>query len=254
LTNFLTNFLSLILLLSPSKSLRELPLRRNDSPSQPRLLHESIKLLLLAQGLDRVALMELMHISEKIADLNVARFAAWQLPFTPENAQPAIFAFTGDVYQGMQPEAWSVNDAAFAQNHVRILSGLYGILRPLDLIQAYRLEMGIALRNERGSNLYHFWKQILPPLLGSDLAEQGDAVVLNLASEEYFKAIDTKNLAGKVYNIDFKELRNHKYRVISFSAKRARGMMANYIVKNRLNTIASLYGFNEDNYQGTSIN
>ena len=162
----------MFLLLSPSKSLDfETPAFTTDY-SQHRLSHESAALISVVRKLSRSDLMQMMHVSEKIADLNVARFAEWSLPFTPENSRPALAAFTGDVYQGLQARNWSGADIAFAQAHLRILSGLYGLLRPLDLVQAYRLEMGIGLATERGKTLYAFWKTVLTEALNADLLSQ----------------------------------------------------------------------------------
>ncbi len=238
----------MLLLLSPSKSLDFTHQSPNFGATQPELLAESEQLIAIARGLDKVALMELMGVSENIADLNVERFAAWQQPFTEANAKAAIFAFTGDVYQGLKANDWTKADAVFAQKHLRILSGLYGVLRPLDLIQPYRLEMGIALRNKRGNNLYHFWKNTLTPILNSAVEKTENSIIVNLASGEYFKAVEGKQIKARIYTIDFKEFRNGAYKIISFNAKRARGMMANYIIKNKLVKIADLYKFNEGNY------
>ncbi len=238
----------MLLLISPAKSLNFETAAPQFGATQPRMLADSAQLIKIAQKLNRNDLMQMMSISEKIADLNVNRFANWQQPFTENNAKQAAFAFAGDVYQGMKAENWTKEDTAFAQSHLRILSGLYGVLRPLDLLQAYRLEMGITLKNDCGNNLYSFWKNKIAPVLKADLAEQGDNTLINLASNEYFKAVDTTNLGANIYNIDFKELRGNTYKVISFNAKRARGEMASFIIKNRLKSVADLRTFQADNY------
>ncbi len=238
----------MLLLISPAKSLNFEKPALQYGATQPRQLAESEKLVEIARKLERVDLMQMMDVSEKIADLNVERFATWQQPFTEENAKPAVFAFTGDVYQGMKAENWSQTDADFAQKHLRILSGLYGVLRPLDLMQAYRLEMGISLKNQLGNNLYAFWKNKIAPVLKQDLAAQGDDILINLASNEYFSAVDNKQLGATIYNVAFKELRGNVYKVISFNAKRARGEMASFIIKNRLKSVADLRTFQADNY------
>ena len=238
----------MLILLSPSKSLDFENSASTAAPTLPRLLPQSADLIRIARTLSPADLMQLMGVSENIAALNTARFAQWQTPFTPENAKSALFAFTGDVYQGMQPLAWHDDTVQYAQQKVRILSGLYGVLRPLDLIQPYRLEMKIGLRNAQGSNLYAFWKNDITALLNADLAAQGEATVLNLASNEYFKAIDPKKLQATIYNVAFKELRNGAYKIISFSAKRARGKMCDYVVQHKITQISDLQGFTADNY------
>jgi uncharacterized protein len=238
----------MLLLLSPAKSIDTTNPAPTSDYSQPRLLAHSAELVAAARKLTQADLMELMAISEKIADLNVTRFAEWTQPFTPENSKTAVHSFTGDVYQGMNAGAWSSEILAQAQQRLRILSGLYGLLRPLDLMQAYRLEMGIGLRNERGNTLYAFWKNTITPALNADLAASGFDTVLNLASEEYFKAIDTKTLNAKLINVAFKEERNGKLKIISFSAKRARGMMADFVLRNHITEAADLAAFDLDNY------
>jgi cytoplasmic iron level regulating protein YaaA (DUF328/UPF0246 family) len=190
----------------------------------------------------------LMKVSDKIAGLNVARFAEWSETFTTDNARPALLAFKGDVYTGLEAESMSDSDFDYTQSHLRILSGLYGLLKPLDLMQPYRLEMGTKLANPRGSNLYQFWGSIITETLQQALNEQGDDILVNLASNEYFKAVKLRELDAEVITPVFKDCKNGQYKVISFYAKKARGMMARYIIDNRISTVEELKGFDVAGY------
>ncbi|MDX1467150.1 MAG: peroxide stress protein YaaA, partial [Halomonas sp.] len=190
----------------------------------------------------------LMGISDKLAGLNAARFAEWHTPFTPENAKPAAQAFQGDVYVGLEADTFDDDDNAFAQEHLRILSGLYGLLRPLDLIQPYRLEMGTRLENPAGKDLYAFWKATLTAELDRAVAESGSPALVNLASNEYFKAIDTKRLASRVITPVFKDEKNGKLKIISFYAKKARGLMAAWMIHQRLDDPEGLKDFDVAGY------
>lgn len=221
----------MLALLSPAKSLRTLASPPTARATQPRLQQDIQELLKVTRPLSSRALQELMHISEDLGDLNRERFSRLGFPFTLQNAHPAVFAFDGDVYKGLQAESLSEQDLDWAQDHVRILSGLYGVLRPLDLMQPYRLEMGTKLENPRGKNLYHFWKGAVAPSLAEDL---GDGVVLNLASNEYFKAVDKKALGARIVTPVFRDKKGDKSRVISFYAKRARGAMARWFVEKQV--------------------
>jgi cytoplasmic iron level regulating protein YaaA (DUF328/UPF0246 family) len=189
-------------------------------------------------------LMEFMQISEKLAELNSQRFADWTTPFTPHNAKQAVFTFTGDVYDGLDAPSLKKRDLQFAQKHLRILSGLYGLLRPLDLIQPYRLEMGRPLRTDNANNLYGFWKQTITEELNR---LPGDLLV-NLASQEYFKAIDKKALNQQIISPVFKDEKNGAFKIISFYAKKARGSMARFIIENRITDADGLTGFNTGGY------
>ena len=200
----------------------------------PELLDNSQQLIHEARKLTPPQISSLMRISDKLAGINAARFHDWQPDFTPENARQAILAFKGDVYTGLQAETFSEDDFDFAQQHLRMLSGLYGVLRPLDLMQPYRLEMGIRLENARGKDLYQFWGDIITNKLNEALAAQGDNVVINLASDEYFKSV-----------LDEK---NGKFKIISFYAKKARGLMSRFIIENRLTKPEQLTGFNSEGY------
>jgi len=189
-----------------------------------------------------------MGISDALSVLNVTRFAEWSLPFTPVNARAAILAFNGDVYEGLDAASLSKADLKWAQEHVRILSGLYGLLKPLDLIQAYRLEMGTRLANPVGKDLYAFWGDIITEALAAGLATQKHPVLVNLASEEYFKAVRPKLLGARVVSPVFQDWKSGQYKIISFYAKRARGLMSRYIVTHRISNVAKLKDFDVEGY------
>ncbi len=239
----------MLITISPAKTLDyESPLPI-DTFTQPELLSESEKLIKTCRKLTPADIASLMKISDKLAGLNAARFGEWQPNFTPDNARQAILAFKGDVYTGMQAETFSPADFEFAQQHLRMLSGLYGVLRPLDLMQPYRLEMGIHLKNSRGKDLYEFWGNIITEHLNKALAAQGDNILVNLASDEYFKSVNTKKLDGTIIKPVFLDEKNGKYKVISFYAKKARGLMSRFIIQNKLTKSEQLSDFNLDGYQ-----
>ncbi len=215
----------------------------------PAMLEDSLQLIEALRGYSVAQIQELMSVSERIAALNVERYRAFSLPFTEENARPALFAFKGDVYRGIPVEQYSEEDLAFAQGHLRILSGLYGCLRPLDLIQPYRLEMKTRLPNPRGKDLYQFWGDRITRCLNGELARQKEPVLVNLASNEYFKAVKPRLLEGRLLQINFKEVKNGKARTIAVFAKRARGMMADYIVRNRLEEAEGIKKFDREGYR-----
>ncbi|MCB0637956.1 MAG: peroxide stress protein YaaA [Lewinella sp.] len=229
----------MIALLSPAKTLDETPTDFTTA-TQPRLLDQSEKLVKTLRKKSAGDLQELMGISEKLARLNHQRYQVFSTPFTPENAKPALLTFKGDVYIDLAAETFDEADLAFAQGHLRLLSGLYGVLRPLDLMQPYRLEMGTRLRNGRKQNLYEFWDGRITRLLNEDLAASGEDTILNLASQEYFSSVRPKQLKGRLLNIHFKEARDGKLKVISFNAKKARGRMAHLIIKERINEPTAL--------------
>jgi cytoplasmic iron level regulating protein YaaA (DUF328/UPF0246 family) len=224
----------MILLLSPAKTLDFSDSEMTDH-STPRLLEDTKKLVAILKKKSSRSLKKLMGVSDTIADLNVERFQKHETPFTLNNAKQAILAFKGDVYLGLQADTFDEADFNFAQNHLRILSGLYGLLTPLDLMQPYRLEMGTSLKNGRKKNLYEFWDKKITALINADLALSGNDIVLNLASQEYFHAVKPALVEGNLIHVYFKELRNGDYKVISFNAKKARGDMARQIIKNRIN-------------------
>ena len=185
-----------------------------------------------------------MGVSTAIAQLNLERNNSFEFPFSRQNAKQALLAFKGDVYLGMNPQSFSDDDFDFAQQHIAILSGLYGLLRPLDLMQPYRLEMGTKLKVRRSDNLYQFWKDTIT----KQINQSNHGIVVNLASNEYFKAVKPEIMNADLWTVNFKELRNEQYKVISFFAKRARGMMCSFVVKNRLSNPEQLKDFNLDNY------
>ena len=237
----------MIAIVSPAKTLDFSPYEI-DTLSTPRLLEHSDRLVNILRKKRVKSLMQLMDISENLAAENYERFQAYAPPFTMENAKPAVLAFKGDVYLGLDADSFTAEELAYAQNHLRILSGLYGLLRPLDLIQAYRLEMGTALKNRRGKNLYEFWGKRITKLLQEDLAAGNHEYLINLASKEYFKSIQPALLGVPVINIHFKERRNGKLKVISFNAKKARGTMARALITERIKQVDDLQDLSINGY------
>ncbi|MEE2001047.1 peroxide stress protein YaaA [Alkalimonas sp. MEB108] len=238
----------MLMVISPAKDLsmqRQSPI---SDVTEPAMLADARQLIDICQQLTPVDIAKLMKLSDKLAGLNAARFADWQLPFTKDNASPALFAFNGDVYQGLDASSLTAEDLHYAQQHLRILSGLYGVLRPLDLMQAYRLEMGTRLKNPAGDTLYAFWQDRISEQLNQQLAALDSELLLNLASQEYFKAVRPKALQAKVLNVQFKDCKNGQYKVISFYAKKARGMMARYVITHRVETIEQLKDFSAGGY------
>ncbi len=235
------------LVISPAKSLdfeTQLP---TQNFTQPQFLKKAEILNKLLREKSAKDISTLMKVSDNIGQLNYDRFQYWKLPFTPDNARPAIYAFSGDVYRGLDAYGLESSKIESLKGTVRILSGLYGILKPLDLMQAYRLEMGTKLPVGSNKNLYEFWKTDITAQLNNELAD--DEVFVNLASNEYFKAIDVKHLKVPVINIVFKEFKGDKYKIVAIYAKFARGLMARYIVDNDCKTIEDLKGFSRDNYR-----
>ncbi|MFD1804190.1 peroxide stress protein YaaA [Mixta tenebrionis] len=238
----------MLMVISPAKTLDYATPPATDRYTQPALLEKSQQLIEVARQLTPAAIASLMHISDKLALLNAGRFNDWHPDFTPQNARQAILAFKGDVYTGLSAEDFSEADFDFAQQHLRMLSGLYGVLRPLDLMQPYRLEMGTKLPNPRGNDLYSFWGDTLTQALNQALAAQGDELLINLASDEYFKAVQPRNIHGRIVKPVFLDEKNGRFKVISFYAKKARGLMCRYIIKNRLTDAAQLTAFDLDGY------
>lgn len=228
----------MLLLLSPAKTLDMTPV--TTAATQPRLLDETAILAKLLKKKSRANIQDLMHVSEKLADLNYGRFQEFTLPLTAETAKPAGFAFRGDVYTDLEADTFTTKEWKLANRQIRILSGLYGILRPSDLMLAYRLEMGTRMANKRGKNLYEFWGDRITDIINTDLAEASDNLVLNLASQEYFKSVNTGKINGRLLTAHFKEAKDGKYRVVAFNAKRARGRMANLITKEGITTAEPL--------------
>lgn len=242
----------MLLVVSPAKKLDfESPLATTKT-SQATMLEHSEVLIERCVKLSPDQIASLMKLSDKLAGLNAARFGQWSLPFTTDNSRQAVLAFNGDVYSGLDAASFSDDDFNFSQKNFRILSGLYGLLKPLDLIQAYRLEMGTKLDNPRGSNLYQFWGNIITEELNKTLAEHNDDVLINLASNEYFKAVNKKVLNATIITPQFKDWKNGQYKMISFYAKKARGLMARYIIQNKLTTVEQLKSFDLAGYQFSS--
>ncbi|MGC6229875.1 peroxide stress protein YaaA [Hafnia paralvei] len=238
----------MLIIISPAKTLDyESPLATTRF-TQPELLDHSAQLMEYCRELTPAQIGSLMKISDKLAGLNAARFAEWQPNFTPQSARQAILAFKGDVYTGLHAEDFSEQDFDFAQQHLRMLSGLYGLLRPLDLMMPYRLEMGIKLHNAKGSDLYSFWGDLLTEKLNQQLKEQGDDVLINLASDEYFKAVKPAKLDGQLIKPVFLDEKGGKFKVISFYAKKARGLMSRFIIQNQLTQPEQLKDFNLEGY------
>ena len=237
----------MIALLSPAKTLDETPV--NGMPTtQTRLQDKSLQLIKKLRRNSVGSIQELMGVSEKLAKLNTQRYKAYQETFTNENAKAAALMFKGDVYLGLEAATFSEQEMTFAQDHIRILSGLYGLLRPLDLIQPYRLEMGSKLQQGRHKNLYSFWGDQITNLINEDLEKTDGNAIINLASQEYFHAVKKDQLAGELINIHFKEDRNGVLKVISFNAKKARGKMAQLIVKEHITKTNNLQELVVDDY------
>lgn len=238
----------MLILISPAKTLDYQSDLATARYTQPQLLKYSEQLIAEARKLSAPQIGKLMSISDKLADLNATRFHDWNPKFTPENARQAILAFKGDVYTGLQADTFTEAQFDFAQQHLRILSGLYGVLRPLDLMQPYRLEMGIRLENPQGKDLYHFWGDTITDTLNKALKAQGDDVVINLASDEYFKSVKPKKLKGTLVKPVFLDEKHGKFKVISFYAKKARGLMSRYIIENQLSDVEQLKQFDSEGY------
>ncbi|WP_277052860.1 peroxide stress protein YaaA [Zestomonas thermotolerans] len=238
----------MLMVISPAKTLDYETPPVTSRHTLPEHLDHAQELITQLRELTPLQIGELMGLSDKLAGLNAARYASWHPDFTPANAKQALLAFKGDVYTGLNAEDFSDDDFDFAQRHLRMLSGLYGVLRPLDLMQPYRLEMGTKLANARGKDLYAFWGERISGWLNEALAEQGDDVLLNLASNEYFGAVQRKALKARVIDTEFRDLKNGQYKIISFYAKKARGLMARYVIKHRLTDPAALLDFDSQGY------
>jgi len=238
----------MLTILSPAKSLNfETPIPPI-KPTIPTFVQYGKNLVDNLKKLSAPDLETLMKISPKLAELNWQRFQEFSLPFTNKNSQPALFLFDGDVYQAMEITGYNQKDLEFAQNHLRILSGLYGVLKPLDLMQAYRLEMGTKTKNIIGKNLPQFWQEKIADFLNSELENQKEKTIINLASEEYFAAIDSNTINAKIINIVFKENKSGTYKTVGIFAKKARGLMANFIIKNKIEKSEDLKNFKIENY------
>ncbi len=239
----------MLLVVSPAKTLDyESPLPTNRH-SQPEFLDDAQQLVNRMRDFSALDIAEFMQVSMKIAELNFERFAQWRQPFTPDNARPAVLAFKGDVYEGLHAQDFGDSDFEFLQDHLRILSGLYGCLKPLDLMQPYRLEMGRKLSTSRGKNLYEFWGDRVTEALNRALAGHDSKVLLNLASNEYFKVVRPKKLDADVITPQFRDWKNGQYKMISFYAKKARGMMTRFITLNRIDDPEDIKAFDLEGYR-----
>jgi cytoplasmic iron level regulating protein YaaA (DUF328/UPF0246 family) len=238
----------MLFLLSPAKSLDY------DTPAEgvphtlPQFVSQSAELIEVLKHKTPAQISQLMDLSDNLAALNVARYEAWRPKFSQKNSKQAVLAFNGDVYEGLDAKSLKLKDLEWAQDHVCILSGLYGVLRPLDWMQPYRLEMGTALANSRGQNLYHFWGEGIAQHLNKQLATHKTPVVINLASQEYFKAVDRKVLNARVIECVFEDYKGGKYKVISFFAKRARGLLARYAIEKKIQNPEKLKDFKVEGY------
>jgi len=239
----------MLAIISPAKTLDFNSPLHTQKNSQPEFLDASNKLINTLTGFSSSQIADLMKISPELAELNHQRFSDWQLPFTADNARPAVLAFKGDVYLGLEAWKLSPRDLNWAQKHLRILSGLYGILKPLDLMQPYRLEMGTKLKTCGAKNLYQFWQDDLSNHLNNALESNAHKVLVNLASVEYFQAIDPALISSRIITPGFLNLKNGEYKFLSFLAKKARGYMARYIIENRVKTIKALKQFDIEGYR-----
>ena len=238
----------MIIVISPAKSLYSHSPIHHETFSQPDFLPEAQQIVSVMKKKKPAQLSSLMDISPKLAELNYRRFQEWAPPFTPENSWQAVLMFNGDCYQGLRAETFSSIEFETAQQHLRILSGVYGLLKPLDLIQPYRLEMGTSISIARKKNLYEFWKTKITGKLNLEMAETGQKELINLASNEYFGAIDTKKLKARIITPSFKEQKNGQYLMVSFFAKRARGLMSRFIIQNGITDPEEIKAFNLEGY------
>lgn len=238
----------MLFLLSPAKALDYETPPHVDLHTQPLFVPQAQELIAVLREKTPQEIASLMNLSDSLAGLNVARYQAWEPTFTTANSKQAVLAFNGDVYEGLDARSLDASQLAWLQEHLCILSGLYGVLRPLDLMQPYRLEMGTRLVTPKGKNLYQFWGTQIADYLNQRAAAQRVSVIINLASEEYFKSVDLKVLKPQVVSCVFEELKAGRYKVISFMAKRARGLMMRYAVQHKASTVDDLKGFDLEGY------
>lgn len=238
----------MLIVLSPSKTLDFELEPQTDVFTQPQLLEQAAELARLLKEYTPSQLRKLMKINAKLADLNVQRFQDWHTPFGPDNAKQAALVFKGEVYNGLNADLFSKDDLNYAQDHLRILSGLYGVLRPLDLMQPYRLEMGIKLKTKKGIDLYTYWGDQITEAINSTLEATGQKYLINLASDEYFKALNKEKLKAEIVTPTFKDYKNGSYKFMTVYGKKARGMMARFILRKRLTDVEQIKLFEEDGY------
>ena len=238
----------MLAILSPAKTLDYKAKPQTNQFSQPVFLNDSKTLIAELQKLSPAGIESLMRVNKDIASLNFERFASWSMPFNLKNSKQALLTFKGQVYVGLEAKSLTEDDLFFAQNHLRILSGLYGILKPLDLMQAYRLEMGTNLSNPKGKNLYEFWGNKITEAINNELAAHKQKVLINLASNEYSKVIKPKLIKGDIITPVFKEIKGNSFKVITVYAKTARGLMSRFIIKNRIENPEDIKAFDTDGY------
>ncbi len=239
----------MLIVVSPAKTLDYTTPPKTKKFTLPDYLDDSAELIHRMREFSSLDISELMKVSTKIAVLNFDRYEVWNKNFTEKNAKQAVLAFKGDVYTGLDAESFTAKDFSFAQSHFRMLSGLYGLLRPLDLMQAYRLEMGTKLSTERGKNLYEFWGNEVTEGLNKQLKKIKSKYLINLASNEYFKVVKPRVLKGEIITPAFKELKNDDYKMIGIYAKKARGLLSRYIIQNQLSDIEDIKSFDMDGYK-----
>lgn len=239
----------MLIVISPAKTLDYESAPKTKTFTTPDYLKQSQQLINRLRNFSSLDISDLMKVSAKIAGLNFDRYESWKKPFTLKNAKQSILAFKGDVYTGLDAESFKADDFKFAQNHLRVLSGLYGLLRPLDLMQPYRLEMSTRLKTDSGKNLYEFWGSEITEGLNKQLKKIKSDYLINLASNEYFKAVKPKELNAEIITPAFKEFKNGDYKMIGIYAKKARGMLSRYIIQNKLSSPEELKSFNEDGYR-----
>lgn len=242
----------MLAIISPAKTLDYESKLATRKHSLPEFTRESATLIKHLRELEPRSISKLMGISDKLGELNFDRYQSWKPEFDAKDARPACLAFKGDVYLGLQAETFSERDFTWAQKHVRILSGLHGLLRPLDRIRPYRLEMGTKLQTQRGNDLYDFWGPRLTKALNQAIADQNDNTLINLASQEYFGALEPNKIDARIINVHFRDWKNGQYKFLSFFAKKARGLMTRYIVLNRVKTLKALKNFDLDGYRHNS--
>jgi hypothetical protein len=238
----------MLIVISPAKTLDFETPAKTKIKTIPDFLDDSAQLVAALREMSPADISGLMGVSDKIGNLNFDRFLNWHTPFDTTNAKQALLAFKGDVYTGLDAESFSASDFKFAQKHLRILSGLYGLLRPLDLIQPYRLEMGTRFANERGKNLYEFWGSSITEALNTQLSKTKSDVLLNLASNEYFKVLQPKAINADIITPVFKDLKSGKYKIVSFYAKKARGLMSAYVIKQQIDDVEAIKQFDSEGY------
>jgi len=239
----------MLILLSPAKIQNFKPVAVTELYSQPEYINETRQIIRLIKNLSSNELATLLNINNHLTQLNIDRYFNWHLPFTTENAKQAALTFDGEVFRGLDAKTFTYSDFEYAQSHLRILSGLYGILRPLDLIQPYRLEVSSKLKNPKGNDLYAYWrKKVTSSVIRTMKETDNNDVILNLASSEYFKTLDLKRISKKVIDVEFYEYKNDQFQQIIIYTKKARGLIARFVIKNRIEEIEDLKGFSSEGY------